>query len=200
MFVQVIEGQVGNIEALRGQLETWMRDLGPGAEGWLGVTAGVAADGTFISVVRFESEEAAVANSRRPEQGTWWEGMQATFDGDVTFTDCPEVDTFGAGGSDDAGFVQIITGRGDRAVIEPMADELTAMLRKMRPDVIGGTVAWPGDGSFIQTVYFTSEGEARSAEGTEPATDEDRAARERMMSLMKFERYIDLPEPWLYSR
>jgi hypothetical protein len=200
MFVQVIEGKVGNAEALRGQMDTWHRDLSGGADGWLGSTGGVSADNTFVGIVRFESEEAANANSQRPEQGAWWEATQAAFDGDVTFTDCPEVDTFGAGGSDDAGFVQIIKGRGDRAAIQPMYSEIEASLRKMRPDVIGGVVAWPGDGSFIQAVYFTSEGEARAAESAEPETDEDRAAQEKLMSSMQFDQYIDLPQPMLWSR
>jgi len=200
MFVQVIEGKVGNAEALRGQLETWRRDLAPGADGWLGSTSGFTADNNFVGVVRFESEEAANANGQRPEQGAWWEATQAAIDGEAKFTNCPEVDTFGAGGSDDAGFVQIIKGRGDRAAIEPMIDEIESTLRKVRPDVLGGTVAWPGDGSFIQTVYFTSEGEARAAESAEPETDEDRESRERLMSSMQFDQYIDLPEPMLWSR
>ena len=199
MFIQMLEGKVANAEALRGQMETWRNDLSPGAEGWLGATAGVTADGTFVSVVRFESEAAAQANSERPEQGAWWEATAATFDGDVTFTNCPDVDTFGAGGSDQAGFVQIMTGRGDRAEITRVTEELEAILNRMRSDVIGGTVAWPGDGSFVQTVYFTSEAEARANEGAEPATDEDKAAMERLGSLMTFDRFIDLSDPWLFS-
>jgi hypothetical protein len=199
VFIQMMEGKVANVEALRAQMETWRTDLSPGAEGWLGATAGVTADGTFVSVVRFESEAAAQANSDRPEQGAWWEATAAAFDGDVTFTNCPEVDTFGAGGSDQAGFVQIMTGRGDRAEITRVTEELDAILSRMRPDVIGGTVAWPGDGSFVQTVYFSSESEARANEGAEPASDEDKAAMERLGSLMTFDRYIDLTDPWLFS-
>ena len=35
----------------------------------------------------------------------------------------------------------------------------------MRPDLLGGLVAWHGDGgSFTQTSYFTSESDARLAE------------------------------------
>ena len=199
MFIQMMEGKVADVEALRGQMEIWRNDLSPGAKGWQGATAGVTADGTFVSVVRFESEAAAQANSDRPEQGAWWEATAATFDGDVTFTNCPDVDTFGAGGSDQAGFVQIMLGRGDRAVVQPVAEELEAILSRMRPDVIGGTVAWPGDGSFVQTVYFTSEAEARANEKAEPATDEDKAAMERLGSLMTFDRFIDLSDPWLFS-
>ena len=199
MFIQVMEGRVANPEGLQAQLATWMSDLQPGAEGWLGATAGVAADGTFVAVTRFESQEAAKANSDRPEQGQWWERTAAMFDGDVAFTDCPEVDTFGAGGSDDAGFVQIMIGRGDRAAVKPVAQELDAVLNRMRPDGIGGTAAWPGDGTFIQTVYFTSEDEARANESASPSSDQDRADAERLMSLMQVERYIDLPNPMFYS-
>jgi hypothetical protein len=200
MFVQVMEGQVGNPEGLEAQLAAWMGDLQPGADGWLGTTAGVTADGRFIAVTRFESQEAAKANSDRPEQGAWWEKTAATFEGDVVFTDCPEVDTFGAGGSDDAGFVQVMIGHADRDVIKPLAQELDAVLRRLRPDVIGGTAAWPGDGTFVQTVYFTSEGEARANESAAPMRDQDRADAERLMSLMKVDRFIDLPNPMLYSR
>ena len=200
MFVQVMEGRVDDAHALRTQLEAWMSDLRPGADGWLGTTAGITAGGTFVAVTRFESEAAARANGDRPEQGAWWEATAATFDGDVTFTDCPEVDNFGDGGSDDAGFVQIMTGRGDRAAVLPVAGEIEGILRRMRPDVIGGTIGWPGDGTFVQTVYFTSEADARAAESVDPASDEDRAATERLASLMVFERFIDLPDPMLYSR
>ena len=200
MFIQVLEGKVADADGLRASLETWRNELQGGAEGWLGTTSGFTADGGFIAVVRFESEAAAQANSQRPEQGEWWSTVAPTFDGDVDFKNCPEVDTFGAGGSDDAGFVQIMIGHADRAQLAPLAQELDAMLSQMRPDVIGGTVAWPGDGSFVQTVYFTSEADARKNESTGAATDDDRAAMERLGSLMTIDRYIDLSDPMLYSR
>jgi hypothetical protein len=199
MFIQMMEGRVADEDGLRRQLDAWRTDLAPGAEGWVGATMGVTADGTYVAVVRFESEAAAQANASRPEQGAWWEAFSATIDGDVTFTNCTEVDTFGAGGSDDAGFVQIMIGRGDRAQIAPLADELSATLAKARPDVIGGTVGWPGDGSFVQTVYFSSEAEARKAESADPASQDDREAMERLNSLMTFERFIDLPNPMMYT-
>jgi hypothetical protein len=192
-------GESGD-EGLQTQLAAWMSDLRPGAEGWLGATAGVTAYGAFIAVTRFESQEAAKANSDRPEQGLWWEKTAAMFDDEVTFRDCPDVDVFGAGGSDAAGFVQIMIGRADRAALKPLAEELDAVLRRRRPDVIGGTAAWPGDGTFIQTVYFTSEDEARANESAAPISDQDRTDAERLMSLMEVDRYIDLPHPLLYSR
>ena len=199
MFIQVMEGRVGDVEGLRAQIERWRAELAPGAKGYLGTTAGVTADGRFIGVVRFESEEAARANSDRPEQGEWWAATSGYYDGEVTFTNCPDVDTFGAGGSDDAGFVQVMKGRADRSTLASLAAETEALLQRGRPDVIGGTVAWPGDGRFIQTIYFTSEAEARENEKKEPATDEEREAWERMGSAMQVEEFIDISDPWLFS-
>ena len=199
MFVQVMEGRVRDVEGLRAQVERWRAELAPGAKGFLGTTAGATADGGFIAIVRFESEEAARANSDRPEQGEWWAATSGYYDGEVTFTNCPDVDTFGAGGSDDAGFVQVMKGRADRAALAALAAETEAILQRSRPDVIGGIVAWPGDGTFIQTVYFTSEGEARTNEQREPATDEEREAWERMGSAMQVDRFIDISDPWLFS-
>lgn len=199
MFVQVMEGRVRDVEGLRAQLDKWSAELQPGATGFLGTTAGLTADGSFIGVVRFESEDAARANSDRPEQGEWWAQTASKYDGEVTFTNCPEVDTFGAGGSDDAGFVQVIKGRADRAELAPVAAETDELLQRTRPDVIGGIVAWPGDGTFIQTVYFTSQEEARANEKREPATDEERKAWERMNSLMQMDAFIDISDPWLFS-
>ncbi|MDQ3898248.1 MAG: hypothetical protein M3326_13560 [Actinomycetota bacterium] len=198
MFVQVIEGRVRDRDGLRSQVDRWASELAPGAQGWLGSTAGVADDGAFVAVVRFESEQAAQANSDRPEQGAWWEETQGYLDGEVTFTNCPDVDTFGAGGSDDAGFVQFIQGRADRQQIEPVARQVDEILRQARPEVIGGIVAWPGDGTFRQVVYFTSEEEARKGEGAE-MSPEHAEAMARISGSMQMERFVDLRDPWLAS-
>jgi hypothetical protein len=49
-------------------------------------------------------------------------------------------------------------------------------------------------------VYFTSERDARAGESVEPTSDDDRAASERLSSLMQMEPFVDLSDPWLYSR
>jgi hypothetical protein len=66
MFVQVFQGKVSDAAGVRDRLETWVRDLAPGAHGWLGSTAGVTDAGDLIALARFESEEAAQRNSDRP--------------------------------------------------------------------------------------------------------------------------------------
>jgi hypothetical protein len=72
VFIQVIQGQATNPDALRAELDRWKAELRPGADGWLGSTSGVTDDGRFIAVVRFASEELARRNSDRPEQDAWW--------------------------------------------------------------------------------------------------------------------------------
>ena len=69
MFVQIIEGRTTDAEALRQRGKVWADEVGPGAVGFLGVTAGVTADGRAITIARFESEAQARANGDRPEQG-----------------------------------------------------------------------------------------------------------------------------------
>ncbi len=198
MFVQVIDGRAKDADGLRSQAEKWRKELAPGAKGWLGSTGGVADDGTFIVVVRFESEAAAQANSDRPEQGAWWEETKGFFDGEVTFLNCPTVDVFGAGGSDDAGFVQVMQGHADRDQVVAAMSGLDETMRQARPDVIGGIAAWPGDGTFTQVVYFTSEAEARKGEQREMSPEEAEAMQQAVGS-MQVERFVDLKAPWFNS-
>ena len=103
MFVQVIQGRVSDPAAMRAQMDKWLAELAPGATGWLGSTGGVTDDGQAIALVRFESEEAAQANSDRPEQGAWWEGMAAAYDGEPTFHNSRAVDVDTHGDPDAGG-------------------------------------------------------------------------------------------------
>ena len=198
MFVQVIQGQANDREGLRAQFDRWQDQLSAGATGWLGATAGVTDDGQFVAVVRFESEEAARRNSDRPEQGEWWAETAKLFDGDPTFSDSTEVDDMFGGGSNDAGFVQVIQGRAtDKARLRELSRSAEAELREARPDILGGTTAWNGD-EFTDTVYFTTEAAAREGEAKELPADSAAGASE-WMSLMSDLRYYDLRQPWLYG-
>ena len=85
MFVQVIEGRVSDAEAVHAEMDGWVRGLAPGAKGWLGSTAGVTSSGQLVAIARFESEEAARANSDRPEQGKWWARMESLFSDEPSF-------------------------------------------------------------------------------------------------------------------
>jgi hypothetical protein len=166
MFIQVFQGQLADPELWRRQSQTWLTEIRPMARGFLGFTSGITSSGYAVTVARFESEAQARADSDLPEQGAWFEQTAKAFDGDVIFHDCVEVDVMLAGGSDQAGFVQVMQGRAkDQQAMRASDQAMEAELRRIRPDLIGGIVGWHGDGGgFTQVSYFTSESEARRNE------------------------------------
>lgn len=197
MFIQIIQGKcTTRQDECREMGERWRRELGPGADGWLGGTYGFTDDGQFLAIVRFESREAAAANSARPEQAAWWREMEPLFDGPVEFHDCDDVTLMMDGGSDDAGFVQVIRGKVDDATTLKKMMTDTEQLHEMRPDIIGGTLAIEEDGTFIETIAFTDEASARRGEQQEMPEDVRRA----MESAMHDVSYVDLHHPWFASR
>ena len=198
MFIQVFQGKVSDPERLQAQMDKWVRELQPGAAGWLGSTGGTTDDGTYVCTVRFESEEAAQRNSRRPEQGAWWAETETCFEGPVTFIDCPDVSQWLQGGSDEAGFVQVMEGhtsdaRRMRELLERNGEEI----HRLRPEIIGATVALH-DGDYVETVYFTDEAQAREHERAEMPPALAQAMREEQ-EVMGEVRYLDLHHPWLVS-
>lgn len=196
MFVQVIQGQVMDVAALRAATMRWREELEPGAEGFLGGTYGVTDDGEFIGVVRFDSQDTARRNSERPEQAAWWETTRKLFDGDIKFHDCPEVVMMLGGGSDDAGFVQVMQGRltdHDKAIT--MIRDAENVLARTRPDVMGATIAIEADGSFTETVFFRSEAEARERE-TAPMPADAQAMMDAQLATMTDLTFHDLRSPW----
>jgi hypothetical protein len=196
MFIQVFQGKCSRQDELRAVLDRWPVELGPTAVGWLGGTYGFTDDGEFIGVVRFEDREAAAANSERPEQGAWAEEMMAAFDGPVTFHDADDVTLLFDGGSDEAGFVQVIQGRvDDPERLRRLIASDPAELRRIRPEIIGATLAMEPDGSFTETVAFTDEASARSGEGAEPPAD----VRAELEYAMAGARFYDLRHPWFGS-
>lgn len=197
MFVQVIEGRVSDREGLRRQMDKWMSDLRPGATGFLGSTAGVTEDGKGIALARFESAAAAKANSERPEQGAWWNETAKCYSGDVTFTDSEDTETFLGGGSNDAGFVQVMRGTADRDELRAMDAAFEQVAGSWRPDLMGIFRVWTGPERYLDVGYFTSEAEARVGEKKEPPPElaEQMGRFEQLMQGVEF---IDLKDPWLY--
>jgi len=196
MFIQMIQGPCTKQDEAHQLLDEWRRDLAPGATGWLGGTYGFTDDGQLIGVVRFESREAAMANSDRPEQGEWAAKMAEVMDGPMEFHDCDDVTLLFDGGSDDAGFVQIIRGRvDDTSRLKTMMTTDTTQLHEMRPEILGGTLAIEADGSFVETIAFTSEAEARKGEQIEPPED----VRRELDYAMQGATYYDLHRPWFES-
>jgi hypothetical protein len=200
MFIQVIQGECRDADRLHQLSDEWRDTLGPSAPGWLGGTYGVTDDGQFIAVVRFESREAAAQNSTRPEQGEWWSRMQECFKGEVTFHDCDDATMFLGGGSDDAGFVQVIQGRlSDPERFRRFMSQPMDALHEARPEILGGTIAIDADGILTETVAFTSEEAARQGEAT-PMPEDMREQIEEEFSVMQEVSYLDLHHPWFAAR
>ena len=191
MFVQILRGGATDAAALKRQLARWLDELSPGAVGWLGSTGGVTDDGRFIASFRFESQEAAQTNSDRSEQTEWWNETSKYLD-TPRFWDCTLVEEYKGGGSDEAGFVQVIQGR----VLDPAGfrEAALSMGGTPRDDVIGGVVAWDGS-RFTEVVYFTSEEEARKGEKSESHT----SALEIIWPRTEDLQYFDIREPWFAS-
>ena len=199
MFIQVIEGHATDADHLHRAMETWVKDLAPGATGWLGSTGGVTEDGRFIATARFASVEAARANSDRPEQGAWWADAEKGMSGEVTFHDCTDVTEVGGGGSDRAGFVQVMRSHpSDLNRLREIGRKFEDSMNTMRPDLLGLTIAVDANGDATQLVYFISEADARANE-SQPPPPEMMADMEEMGRLMGEVDYYDLKEPWLYS-
>ena len=199
MFIQVFQGKVSDEPRLRQCIDRWTRDLQPGAMGYLGTTAGMCDDGTFLGLVRFESEEAARRNSERPEQGAWWAEMEECFDGPPTFIDCPDVSQWLEGGSDDARFVQVMEGHtSDPNRIRDLLTQTGDRIHQMRPEIIGGMFATTDDGGYVEAVYFTSEAEARAHEQMD-IPDDLRSLFDEEGQLMGEISYFDLHQPMLVS-
>jgi hypothetical protein len=197
MFVQIINGKVKDAEEIRRQDERWRKEVMPGAKGFLGSTVGVTDDNRFIAFVRFSDEAAARANSDRPEQSSWWAAFEQCLDGAPTFRESNDVALLFDGGSDKAGFVQVMEGSvSDRAKAEAfetpqMLDELHAA----RPDLIGSIRAWFDGGKFVDVAYFTNEADARKGEKSEAFS----GPSDQYMQLFNDMSFLDLRDPILTS-
>jgi hypothetical protein len=200
MFVQVIKGKTSQADALAASFDRWKAELAPGATGWLGSTGGVTEDGTFIAVARFESEEAARANSSRPEQDAWWSETAKLLDAEPTFQESTDVDVDVSGDPDRAGFVQVMQGRGsdpERAK-ELMAQD-SDKWAAFRPDILGSVAIGHDGGAYTMVMYFTSEAEAREGERKE-LPPELQAQMEEMGKLSIGEpEFFDLKNPVMSS-
>ncbi len=200
MFVQIIQGEVRDRRGVDSERERWEKELMPNAEGFLGSTGGITADGRLIMVVRFDSEEAARRNSARREQGEWWQRFSSHLTGDATFHESTDITTYQGGGDDSAGFVQVMQGRvNDVEAARNLNDKMEREMPARRPDLLGGLTAMYDDGAFTDVIYFTSLEEARRNE--KAMSDDPPAEMEEWASLIEGDiTYYDLEQPWLVSK
>lgn len=194
MFVQIIEGQARDPEAIQALGEKWERELQPGAVGYLGVTSGVAADGRAITVVRFDSAESARLNSERPEQTAFFNEMSALYDGAPSFAESTDVETMLGGIVPSAQFVQVMKTVGADRVKTKELDAQLENFATLRPDLLGIFRVWTALDTSYELAYFTSEAEARAGE-SQDLPEELAKVMADYAEVMANTEFIDLVNP-----
>ena len=200
MFIRIVQGRATNPPGIRRDLGRWKRLLAADADGWLGSTTGITDDGWSVTVVRFASEEQARRNSDRPEQREWWRDASQHL-ARVAVHDARKVHLYRDGGSDQAGFVQVIQGhRDDLERMVSLGRDREEVLAREAPHILGMTLAEHADrpGDFTQIMYFTSEQDARRFEQERSAEAEEPALKE-LRDLMTDRRSFDLRDPQMLS-
>lgn len=192
MFIQMVQGACTHQDDMRMLVDDWCGEMAD-QPGWLGGTYGFTDDNSFVGVVRWDTRAACQAYCDRMDAAWWWAGACEVMDGMPEVHQSDDVTMMLEGGSDDAGFVQIMHGKvGDADLLRKMStdQEMTAMLHQARPDIIGSTLLIEDDGTFVETISFTDEESARIGEKQEmpPAADMEHAIREV--------HYMDLHHPW----
>jgi hypothetical protein len=191
---------VNDPEQMRVAIERWVKELQPGASGWLGTTAGVTDDGRFIALARFESETAAQQNSDRPEQGDWWAVTSKLFSSDPVFSNSTHVTVDVNGDPDTAGFVQVMQGRGSdpERAREIMSDD-SIDWAAFRPEIIGTVSVEHAGGAYTMAIYFTSEQAAREGEAKEMPPEVTAMMNEMNALAIGEPVFFDLKQPLLVS-
>jgi hypothetical protein len=115
----------------------------------------------------------------------------------VTWRETSDTTTLFDGGSDAAGFVQVMEGKvPDRAKAEAFeTDELVAHLKAARPDLLGAIRAWFDDNSYVEVAYFTSETDARKGE----SNPDFNISAEQLTAAWGDMTFLDLRNPLLTS-
>lgn len=195
MFIQIMQARCTRQDEMRQVIDEASAALADRA-GWLGGTFGFTDDDRFVGVVRFESEEACRELTGTEKAKAWFERARELCQ-DVEMRETGDVTMMLEGGSDSAGFVQVMRGH----IADPQrfrhlaSDEMMTMLHQARPEVIGGTLAVEPDGSFTETVAFTDEDSARKGE----SANMPEAVREELEAAYADIEFIDLHEPWFVS-
>jgi quinol monooxygenase YgiN len=199
MFIQVLQGRVADEAGVRREVERWHGELGADAPGWLGLTAGIGDDRTFVTVLRFESEAAARANQARPQVTAWRAAVKQHLVGPVRLDQCPVVRTPKAGSPARAGFVRILQGRvADPYRLAAVQQEVDRALQR-QPHLLEVLVGEHEGGQryFTEVASFVSERAVRAAERAMPV--ESAVQLGMVRSYMERLHQVELHDPWILA-
>ncbi|MGW7081726.1 hypothetical protein [Streptomyces sp. NPDC054866] len=197
MFVLKVEARTARPDAVRQQVLAWPADVGSSASGWLGCTGGVSADGDWVFLMRFVSQEAAWTTSDLPGYEQWWRACRRHLETPPVFAESTRVSGILRGGSDDAAAVIITQGSGPSNRLSEILRRLETLELTEPVGVIGGFVAWHGCERFTEALYLASKG----AQFRQLGTTSQALGRfiDDHVAAVRDARVIDLDEPWLTS-
>jgi len=194
VFIQMVQGRCSRQDEMRALVDDWCGSMAH-RPGWLGGTYGFTDDDRFLGVVRFDSSSACLESAAAPDAAAWWAAADELFDGSCEIHESEDVSMMLEGGSDHAGFVQVMKGRvadADKFRHFMTDTEMTSMLHEARPEIIGGILAMETDGTFVETIAFTDEDAARKGE----QTDMPAGMQADFDAAMTDVEFIDLHKPW----
>lgn len=188
MFAEVVHGTDGEAAAVR---EAWTRTLaaieGEGT-GWLGATSGRAADGTFVAVLCFETEEMSRITMDRLAEASAWDRLAATAGG-LTFRECPHVRAFAAGGDEKIEAVEVTQG-----MVNDVSRVAAAFHKARLADAAAGLLCWDDAGFACSMLYLRT---ARAAgQATSLTIAGPSALRREAATLFAEPQEHDLSDPW----
>jgi hypothetical protein len=194
VYIQMVHCACTQQDDMRMLVDDWCGRMAD-RPGWLGGTYGFTDDDHFVGVVRFETATDAREWSRESDAGLWWACAESLMAGAPEIHQSEDVMTMLEGGSDDAGFVQVMRGRvGNADALRRIVSDhdVTSMLHEARPEIIGATLLIEDDGTFTETVSFTDEEAARAGERKEMPAEMASQMQEAMADV----EYLDLHKPW----
>ena len=149
MFIQMVQGRCSRHDGMRDLVEDWCAMMAD-RPGWLGGTYGFTDDDRFLGIVRFDSAGACKEAASTSQAAILWAGAEDLFDGRPEIHESEDISMMLQGGSDSAGFVQVMKGRvadADRFRHFMTDTEMTSMLHEARPEIIGATLAMEPNGN-----------------------------------------------------
>lgn len=195
MFVRMLRARVSAKPLLRNAWDQLGDSLGK-IPGWRCMVGGIDRDGGFFGTIEFTDPGAAHHAWTDGEVSRWLQEVQRSLD-NVDERESADGEILLPGPRNEAGFIQFIQARtSDKPRWKAINDAMQEVMRSHRPEVLAATIAWNDDDSFLETVYFTSEQEAREGESREFPGGMAGLFGE-LMDLVSDLSYTDLRSPWL---
>ena len=186
MFAEVVHGADGDTAAVQEAWTSALAALEGKGTGWLGATSGRAADGTFVAVLCFETEEMSRITMDRLAEESAWDPLTAAA-GALAFRECRHVRAFAAAGDGDVEAVEVTQG------LVNDVGRVAAAFREAGRDAAAGLLCWDDAGFACSMLYRRG---AAGGDQNSIARPSPSAVRRDAASLFADPQERDLSHPW----